>query len=167
MHCIDLKGNLLFTLDGTEGAGRFDCPHTVFVDDRFDDPKTYIADRSNHRIQQYNSDGTFIGLLDIEQLTTPSAFAVLGDELLVVELEARIHLLDKQNCLIGTYFDGRHHVNKPGWPNRVVDGKLHAPDDVEQGILNSPHSICVDKNKNIYISEWLFGDRFIKLQRIE
>jgi hypothetical protein len=33
--------------------------------------------------------------------------------------------------------------------------------------LHSPHGVCADEDGNIYVSEWLPGDRFIKLQRVQ
>ena len=167
VHCLDEQGALSFSLDGSSGAGRFDCPHTVFIDTRKGRHEVLIADRGNHRIQRFSTQGDFLGLIEIPGLITPSAFAILGVNLLVVELEARLHVLDGNNALVTTHFDGRDLVAKGGWPNRLYDGVLRAPDDLIAGKLNSPHSICVDHAQNIYISEWLIGDRFIKLEKVD
>lgn len=165
VHCLDDAGMILFTLDGSTGCGRFDCPHTVFIDGRNDQSRVLISDRSNHRVQVYDLDGNYIDTMSIPSLRTPSAFAVLDDHLLVVELEARIHVLDRTNRPVQCLFDGSDNAKLPGWPNRIRNEKLVSPGDLEIGKLNSPHSICIDLSGNIYLSEWMIGDRFIKLER--
>jgi hypothetical protein len=166
VHCLNADGTVAFQLDGTTGAGLFNCPHTAFIDERSSPPVVHIADRSNHRVQTFTLEGDFVGCLEVPTLKTPSAFATLGEYLLVVELEARLLVLDANNNLVNVLFDGNDYTVLPGWPNRIVNHELSKPTDLISGKLNSPHSICIDQQNNIYISEWCIGDRFIKLERI-
>src|SRR5262249_36045966 len=54
-------GRHVATLSGEEGAGRFSCPHSVFVHRREGrDAELYVADRSNRRIQVFDLDGAFL-----------------------------------------------------------------------------------------------------------
>ena len=161
----DLK--LELTIDGSEGeAGKFACPHWVWADTRADHTRIYVADRGNHRIQVFNTDGEFIKCIS-DGLITPSAFGVFDDVLVVAELKARLVLLDKDDAIIGYIGEGHAYVDKPGWPNRL-DGKtpISPLDDIEVGKFNSPHGMCVDPQGNIYVSEWLIGDRYTKLKRL-
>jgi hypothetical protein len=32
------------------------------------------------------------------------------------------------------------------------------------GVFNSPHSLAVDADGNLYVSEWLIGGRYTKLR---
>lgn len=160
----DLKHVL--TLDGTDGLGRFSCPHWVFVDTRKGRSEIYIADRSNNRVQVYSTAGKFLRGID-QGLTTPSVFATFGDHLVIGELKARIVVLDAKDEIVGYFGAGLDHVAKPGWPNRKEGEKTIKPlADIPVGQFNSPHGVCADAKGNIYVSEWLLGDRFTKLERL-
>jgi len=55
VHRYDKSGNYLGSINGEEGAaGRFDCPHGIFIDRRRAVPERHIADRANHRVQVYD-----------------------------------------------------------------------------------------------------------------
>ena len=59
VHRFDRSGNYLQTLDGSEGGGRFSCPHGLALDTRRSEAEFYIADRGNSRFQVYGMDGTY------------------------------------------------------------------------------------------------------------
>lgn len=160
----ELKREL--TLDGTEGAGRFDCPHWIFCDTRRGNTEIYVADRGNDRIQIFAPNGSFIKCLD-EGFITPSAFATFDKYLVVAELNARLVILDADDQIIGEIGNGRDYVERTGWPNRLdANGEPVCPLwDIAEGKFNSPHGIAADPSGNIYVSEWLIGDRYTKLKR--
>ncbi len=60
VHRYSADGTYLQTLSGEEGAGRFNCPHAVFIDRRHAQPEVWVADRGNSRIQVYSVDGSFL-----------------------------------------------------------------------------------------------------------
>ena len=125
-----------------------------------------MADRANHRVQIYDGEGRYKRCVGENFLTSPSVFDLDGDRMIVGELNARIAVLDRDDTLIGFLGDGSELVQKPGWPNRRdADGNPMRPDDLVPGILNSPHGMAVDTDGSIYISEWLIGGRYTKLQR--
>jgi hypothetical protein len=166
-HCFSKDLKKLFTLDGTDGLGRFNCPHWVFVDTRKTEPEIYIADRGNNRVQIYSADGKFLrGIAD--GLVTPSVFATFDEYMVIGELKARLVVLNGKDEIVATIGAGTHHVDKPGWPNRkLADGAPQSPlNDIKIGEFNSPHGLCADAKGNLYISEWLLGDRFTKLERV-
>ena len=168
VHCFSSELNHKFQLDGEKGLGSFLCPHWVFVDRRNGSSRIYVADRGRDRVQVFHPDGTFSH--GIEQgLVTPSVFDTFGDYLVVGELKARVHILDGKDQIVMTLGDGHHHCEKPGWPNREDGhGKAIPPqDDIPDGEFNSPHGMCADAAGNIYVSEWLLGDRYTKLVRKE
>ncbi|MFU8780407.1 MAG: hypothetical protein ACNA71_05205 [Kiritimatiellia bacterium] len=43
-----------------------------------------------------------------------------------------------------------------------VDPRPH----LKPGYFNSPHGVAADPAGNIYVSEWLFGGRYICLKRL-
>ncbi len=161
----DLQHEL--TIDGSEGeAGPFRQPHWVWADTRRGSTEIYIADRAQHRIQVYSPEGRFLRCLD-EGLVTPSAFACFGDILVVAELNARLVLMDREDRIIGYLGAGQEYLQRPGWPNRAEGDTPVSPLDVlEQGRFNSPHGVAADPQGNIYVAEWLIGNRWIKLERV-
>jgi DNA-binding beta-propeller fold protein YncE len=167
VHILTPSLTKRLTIDGTTGAGQFSCPHWVWIDRRAGATRLYVADRSNDRIQVFTMDGAFIKVLNAG-LVTPSGFAGFGDYLVVAELKARVLILDREDKTVAILGAGTAHVAKPGWPNRkLADGTTIAPkSDIPVGEFNSPHGICADPAGNIYVSEWLLGDRYTKLERV-
>jgi hypothetical protein len=172
VHRYDSAGDHLYALSGGEGGGRFDCPHAVFIDRRpGKDPELYVADRGNHRVQVYDLDGGYRRTFGESFLNSPSGFAQWGDVLVVAELFGRLAALDDEDQLVG-YVGENPEVSpnggwppRPGWPNALTkDGMAQPPPKSESGRFNSPHAMAVDANGNLYVSEWLIGGRYTKLE---
>lgn len=164
VHCFTPELKHKLQLDGAKGNGAFNEPHWVMVDTRKEQSRIYVADRRNDCVQVFFSDGEFSHAIE-QGLHTPSVLGVFGDHLVIGELEARIHIANADDQIVATLGDGRGHVEKPGWPNRLdAEEKGISPlDDIPAGEFNSPHGVCADAEGNIYISEWLLGDRYTKL----
>ena len=158
----------LATLDGVQGAGRFNCPHWVWVDTRKPEPEIYIADRGNNRVQIFSQTGHYLRQIDEMLLEAPSVFASFEDKLVIGELTARLVILDRDDKIIAEIGAGRHHTKKANWPNRKNAEGVMIPshDDIPEGEFNSPHGVTADAEGNIYVSEWLLGDRFTMLKRV-
>jgi DNA-binding beta-propeller fold protein YncE len=162
---FDEDFRIVRTIDGSDGLGRFSCPHWIWIDERSADKRVYVADRANDRIQIYDSSGTFLRGLD-EGLTTPSGFCSFGEYLVVAELKARVVILDGDDTIVGSIGDAPHNVAREGWPNAVVVGETQPPQGLRPGEFNSPHGITCDPDGTIYVTEWLLGGRQIKLERV-
>jgi sugar lactone lactonase YvrE len=173
VYRFDSEGNPLATLTGEEGGGRFLCPHSVYIDRRpGKNAELYIADRENRRVQVYDLDGNYLRMVGESFLSSPSGFAQWGELLVIAELYARLALLDANDELVG-YIGagtppGEIHAwpDRPGWPN-ALDGTgraVSAPHDLQEGHLNSPHSLAVDADGNLYVSEWLIGGSYTALK---
>ena len=167
VFCFGPNLELQFAFDGTEAAcGSFKEPHWILVDTRKPHPEIYIADRSNHRLVVYSNEGKFLRVID-GILHTPSALSLTGDHLVVAELKGRVHVLDKNDNVIGTFADGSAYSQVPGWPNRRDGDNVISPlEDIEEGKLNSPHGLHADKAGNIFVHEWLQGTRITKLNKL-
>ena len=165
--CLSADYEVLYVLDGEEGLGRFSCPHWVYIDTRKEPLELYVADRTNNRVQIYDLDGNFLRGIE-EGLVTPSVFGSFGNYMVIGELEARLVLLDKDDQILGYIGDGTRHVKKASWPNRENENsEVVSPlADIQIGEFNSPHGMACDSNGDIYVSEWLLGDRFTKLELI-
>ncbi len=166
VHCFSSQLEHRLTLTGEYGLGHFRQPHSVFVDTRRETPRIYVADRANDRVQVFDSDGTYLSGI-AENLRKPSIFATFERYLVIGELAARVVVCDEEDKIIQTLGSGEAHLEKEGWPNRIGPGgeKVSPLDDIPTGEFNSPHGVCADGDGNIYVSEWLIGDRFTKLVR--
>ncbi len=163
VHQLSREGELLRTLSGEEGAGRFDCPHGLLIDRRRpDDPQLYVTDRGNDRIVVYDLDGTFLRAID-EGLRAPSGLALRGEQLVVAELEARLTILDRDDRVVERIGDDPQAITRPGWPNALdADGRTVRP-ELQPGRCNSPHGLAVDAAGRIYVAEWVLGGRMIRV----
>lgn len=161
------RGEFLGSINGEEGGGRFATPHGVWIDHRKAEPELYVADRSNHRIQVYDVEGTFKRVVGADFLSSPSAFARDGDLLIVAELRARLAILDRDDRLVCYLGDNEAVCVKEGWPNMLdAKGIPTRTNRLEPGKFNSPHGIGADGQGNIYVAEWLIGGRMTKLAKI-
>jgi hypothetical protein len=170
VHRFDSQGNHRSTLTGEGGGGRFLCPHAVFIDRRGGKtPELYVADRENRRVQVYDLDGQYMRTFGDAFLSSPSSFAVWEDMLVVAELYSRLAVVDADDSFIGyvgatdSARTGTGWPERPGWPNAVSSlgrvERAHPPTEN----FNSPHSLAVDADGNLYVSEWLIGGRYTKL----
>ena len=167
IHRFSKAGEYLGSINGDEGrAGRFSCPHGIFIDRRRGDGELYIADRTNHRVQVYDLEGRYKRAFGSEFLSSPSGFVTHGDLMIVAELRARLAVLDKDDNLLCYLGDNEQVCSVDGWPNNRNDsGGLVPTALLEPGKFNSPHGMAVDGQGNLYIAEWLIGGRFIKLEK--
>jgi DNA-binding beta-propeller fold protein YncE len=167
VHHFDNERRYLDTLDGTAGAGRFHHPHAVHIDRRGPQPRLYIADRGNKRIQVFDLDGRFVRAFGEDYLLSPSGFAAYGDHLLVTELHSRIAVVGPDDELV-TYLGAHDEAGlaRPGWPNTLsAAGPVRPP--LAKGEFNTPHGIATDADGNVYVSEWLIGGRLVKLTPVD
>lgn len=167
VYCFTKDFKWKLTLDGTEGAGKFNCPHWIYMDLRKETPEVYVADRGSDRVQVFSTDGNFLRTFGEGEFHQPSVFTTFNDYMVIGELEARLIVLDKDDKVVGFLGDGRHLLERPGWPNRKDDsGKNVPPKDYEIGTFNSPHGLTADKEGNLYVAEWVLGGRNTKLKII-
>ncbi|HLH74227.1 MAG TPA: hypothetical protein VKX96_13145, partial [Chloroflexota bacterium] len=168
VHRFTAEGSYAGSIDGTEGAvGHFSCPHAIWIDYRKADPELYVADRANNRLQIYDLDGHFKRVVGAEFFVTPTGFAQVGDALVVIELRARMTILDAADRLLTHLGANQEVCTVDGWPNvKNADGIPTRTNLLRPGYLNSPHGIAADRAGNLYLSEWLIGGRYTKLQKI-
>lgn len=159
IHRYDRRGDYLGTLSGEEGAaGRFKCPHGIWIDTRGAQPSLYIADRGNTRVQVYDTDGNFERAFGTDLLSSPCPFATDGRRLMIPELRARVTILDADGNLECRLGENEKVCSSEAWPNdtRALIGP---------GRFNSPHAMAVDTDGSLYVVEWMTGGRITKLAK--
>jgi streptogramin lyase len=147
--------------DAAETGEPFACPHGIAIDTRGEVPVVVIADRSNRRLVFYDLDGTLIRTLRHELITSPSSIAVRGGDLIVTELDGALLRIDERDGVFAIIPRTGEH-DREGWPNAASADGLVRP-VVEIGRLNSPHGVAVGADGSIYLTEWFFGGRQIRL----
>ena len=166
VHRFTRSGDYVGSINGEEGAGRYNCPHGIYIDRRRSEPELYVADRANARVQVYDLGGGFKRAFGTDFLTTPSGFVTHGDLMVIAELRARLAITDLDDNLITYLGDNEQVCDVEGWPNNTGEqGQIVPTSLLETGKFNSPHGLAVDPDGNLYVAEWLIGGRVIKLNR--
>jgi hypothetical protein len=158
VHAYDGRGRYEFSLTGEEGAGRFDCPHSVAIDPRAGRRGALlVADRGNHRVQEFSRSGDYLGTWGGEYLDSPNGFDFRGGQCVLSELHGRVTVVDAGNSLV-EFLGGQPNARHlPLWPN--VDRSLVLP-----GLFNSPHAAAWGPDGEIYVVEWIKHGRVTRLE---
>lgn len=161
VHRYTAKGDYVATLDGTEGAGRFKCPHGLHLTVGPAGPELWITDRGNRRVVIYDGTGRFQRQTDLTH--SPCCFGFLGDWVVIPELMTGVKILNSRTLELVAELGASDLVSvakqPTGWPN------LAGTPLVKSGLFNSPHGACFAPNGDIYCVEWIIGGRITKLQR--
>ncbi|MGH8020833.1 MAG: twin-arginine translocation signal domain-containing protein [Opitutaceae bacterium] len=165
IHRYDKNGKWLsmFGAPG-EGAGEFNTPHGLALDDRPGrEPSLVVADRANKRLQWFTLDGKHLETL--EGFILPANLDTRGDLLLVPDLSARITLLDGNNRIVA------HLGEDPAWREKVTKDKNALRKDESgaswaPGKFLHPHDACFDASGNIFVAEWVHTGRISKLRKL-
>ncbi|MBI2619851.1 MAG: hypothetical protein HYW57_07195 [Ignavibacteriales bacterium] len=159
LHRYDEKGRYLGSVSGVEGeAGAFNCPHGIMFDYRTGKPELTIADRGNKRLQVYDQDGKYRRTFQ-DGISCPCASTIVGSDLVVPELNAKLTVLSRENRFVCHLGDNEQTTGMKGWPDHPQ--KLLVP-----GKFNSPHSVAADAGGNLYVVEWIIGGRITKLEKL-
>ena len=156
IHIYKPDGTYVKTFSGSGKApGHTSTPHGLIVDTRGEQPLLAVADRSNRRIQYFTLEGEHVKFV-AEELRAPCHFHILGGDLLIPDLEARVTLFDRENKLIAHLGDGKHY-------NGIRDKDRSA---FTPGKFIAPHGAIFDRAGNIFVVEWVEVGRVTKLRRI-
>jgi outer membrane protein assembly factor BamB len=154
---FDKEGNYKasFSGKGTED-GKCDCSHGLAVDTRYDQPLLLVCDRENFRLSHYDFDGKFVRNVT-QHLRRPCQVSFHGDHALVSELQGRVTILDKDNVPVAFLGDNPQHSQ---WANYNLN-----PKDISPTVFSAAHGCFIDKDANVYVSDWNQEGRITKLVR--
>jgi len=154
---FDKDGNYRGSFAGKgKTDGLFDCSHGVSVDTRYDQPLMLVCDRENRRLCHYDFDGKFVRSIT-QHLRRPCQTSFYGDYVAISELEGRVTILDRDNVPVAFLGD---NPRKADWANYQV-----APGDVSPARFTAAHGIHIDREGNIYVSDWNQTGRVTRLVR--
>lgn len=157
VHQFRADGSYVRSWNGSEGGGRFQEPHGIGIDRRGPEPRVVVADRRNHRLQRFTLDGKFVDVIRGD-LRLPSKVVQKGDDLLVVDLEGRVTLFDKDFKVVAQLGDNTDPATR---------GRYNVPSEAWQpGIFVAPHGAAWDSHGNLFVSEWNSTGRFDRLDRL-
>lgn len=138
-------------------AGQLSCPHGIWVDTRGKTPVLVVADRANHRIQNFTLAGEHLGFVPGTNL--PCHFHERNGTVVIPDLGARVTLLDAENKVIlhlgedptGNWRELRRQPREQFLPGKFI----------------CPHGACFDHEGNIFVAEWVEIGRVTKLRALE
>jgi hypothetical protein len=155
---FDKSGNYLASYGGKGSTeGLFNCSHGLAVDTRYDQPLLLVCDRENRRLCHFDFDGRFVRTVT-QHLRRPCQVSFHGDYAVVSELEGRVTILDRDNAPVAFLGD---NPQKKQWANYDVQ-----PADIAPAFFSAAHGCHIDRQANIYVSDWNHTGRVTKLARI-
>lgn len=156
---FDKKGNYRSSFAG-KGAedGKCNCCHGLAVDVRYDQPLLLVCDRENRRLTHFDFDGKFVRNITLH-MRRPCQVSFHGDYALVSELEGRVTVLDKDNVPVSFLGD---NPAKGQWANYDLN-----PREIAPAVFSAAHGCHIDREANVYVSDWNRSGRVTKLVRTE
>ena len=136
--------------------GLFDCCHGISVDTRYDQPLMLVCDRENRRLCHFDFDGKFVGSIT-QHLRRPCQVSFYGDYAVVSELEGRVTILDRDNAPVAFLGD---NPQKEQWARYQLQ-----PGEIGPTFFSAAHGCHIDRQANIYVSDWNRTGRLTMLAR--
>jgi DNA-binding beta-propeller fold protein YncE len=165
IHRYDRNGKYMHSWGGQGSEpGKMQCPHGIWIDTRRNEPRVYVADRANVRIQIFTLDGEHGGFVE-GMFRAPCCFYEHKGDLVVPDLYGRVTILDENDRLI-THLGDSPAFELPGSPKEKIPDWPNIPRERQKaGEFISPHGACVDSHGDIYVGEWVIDGRLTKLVR--
>ncbi|WP_109487471.1 hypothetical protein [Occallatibacter savannae] len=154
---FDAKGKYLRSYSGKGSEpGSLNCSHGLTLDTRYGQPLLLVCDRENRRLCHFDLDGKYVDTVT-QHLRRPCQASLHGDYAVVSELEGRVTVLDRDNAPVAFLGD---NPDKKQWANYDVD-----PGSIGAAAFSAAHGCFVDREANVYVSDWNHVGRVMKLKR--
>lgn len=158
LFLYDKDGNYKTAWSGKGSApGELNCSHGLALDTRYGQPLLLVCDRENRRLCHFDLDGKYVATVT-QHLRRPCQVSFHGDYAFVSELEGRVTILDRDNVPVAFLGDNPHRAQ---WAAYDTDPAAIAP-----AVFTAAHGLFVDRDANLYVSDWNKTGRITKLARI-
>jgi hypothetical protein len=128
-----------------EAEGKFKTCHGIGLDTRGIKPLLLVCNRNNNRVEHWDLEGNFVKVIQ-KDLRMPAAVQFRGEYAVFPELQGRVTVLNKDGSIAAQVGDN---------PNEKQRANFGLPaDQWKDGICNSPHGACMDKNGDLIVAEW-------------
>jgi len=155
---FDKNGEYKASYSGKGTAdGLMNCSHGMAVDTRYDQPLLLVCDRENRRLCHFDFDGKFVRTVTMH-MRRPCQISFYGEYAVISELEGRVTILDKDNTPVAFLGD---NPQKAQWANYSLQ-----PTDIAPLYFSAAHGCHIDKDANIYVSDWNKTGRITKLIKV-
>ncbi|RYG27067.1 twin-arginine translocation signal domain-containing protein [bacterium] len=135
-------------------AGFVREPHGQWVDTRGAAPKIVVADRGNHRLQEFDLDGKHLGFVT-EGMRRPCHIHYNGGLALVPDLDSVVTILDRDNKVVASLGDGQPSGLRDAPREKFIPGKfVH------------PHAAIWTNKRDILVCEWVPIGRITRLRKV-
>lgn len=149
IHKYDKDRKYIKSFGGLGGSpaeeGKFNRCHGLTVDTRGPKPMLIVCNRESGRVEQWDTDGNLVKVLQ-RNLRMPAVAFAAGDYIAIGELQGRATILGKDNSIVAQLGDN------PTESQRANFGL--PPAQWTEGIINSAHGIAINKNGDVIVSEW-------------
>lgn len=158
LFLYDKAGNYkaAWSAKGTD-PGQLNCSHGLSLDTRYDQPLLLVCDRENRRLCHFDLDGKYVATIT-QHLRRPCQVSFHGDYAVVSELEGRVTVLDRDNVPVAFLGDNPHRAQ---WAAYETD-----PASIAPAVFTAAHGVFVDRDADIYVSDWNKTGRITKLARL-
>ena len=154
---FDRSGNYLRSYSGKGSEpGMLNCSHGLTLDTRYDQPLLLVCDRENRRLCHFDLDGKYVDTVT-QHLRRPCQIALHSQCAIVSELEGRVTVLDNNNVPVAFLGD---NPNRSQWANYDLD-----PKTISAVNFSAAHGCFIDRDANIYVSDWNRTGRVTQLKR--
>jgi hypothetical protein len=155
---FDRQGQYKASYSGKgDSDGLLNCSHGLSVDTRYDQPLLMVCDRENRRLCHFDFDGKFVRTIT-QHLRRPCQASFYGEYVVVSELEGRVTILDRDNVPVAFLGDNPHREQ---WAKYEIE-----PPAIASACFSAAHGCFVDRDGNVYVSDWNRIGRVTKLARI-
>jgi hypothetical protein len=147
----DYKGVVI--KPGSE-AGFVREPHGLWVDTRSAQPKLVVADRANHRLQEFDLEGRHLGFIT-DSMRRPCHVHYNHGLVLVPDLDSVVTILDDRNRVVASLGDGMPSNLRGAPREKFIPGQFVHPHA----------SIWMNRN-DILVAEWVPIGRVTRLRKV-
>ncbi|MGD8339891.1 MAG: hypothetical protein PVH89_03865 [Gammaproteobacteria bacterium] len=144
VHRFDSDGNYIETFGGKAAPYEFNILHKIAMDTRFNPVRIIATDRLNNRVVHLGLDGKFLGVVN-DELLLPAAVTILGDNVIVGELQGRVTILDKAGDVVarvGTNTD------------EGIGSNSMPPEQWRTGYVVAPHGVATNQDGDLFVAEF-------------